>query len=70
MQTRGNYVMHLVSILAWRNTSLATASVDDCCVFVKEKLLREILQHTESKLYSLQTNLYYGFTLNMYNAVS
>jgi hypothetical protein len=70
MQTPGNYVMHLVSTLAWRTTSLATTSVHDCCVFVKEKLLREILQHTESKLYSLQTNLYYGFTLNMYNAVS
>jgi len=70
MQTPGNYVMHLVSTLAWRTTSLATAGVDDCCVFVKEKLLREILQHTESKLYSLQTNLYCRFTLNMYNAVS
>ena len=70
MQTPGNYAMHLVSTLACRTPSLAIASADDCCVFVKEKLLLEILRHTESDRYSLQTNLYYGFTLSMYNAAS
>ena len=69
MQIPGDYVMHLVSTLACRTPSLATASVDDWLAFSKKKLLLEILRHTESERYSLQTNLHYGFTLNMYNAI-